>query len=129
MRSLNRVTLIGHLASDVEFKETSKGNFLSVFPIATNRNVKDENGKFREQADYHRIVAWGKLAEIVKTYLKKGMATYVEGRLVNNSFESKSGEKHYRSEIIVDTLNILTWKKDKSGIENINIEDIEEKVK
>ncbi len=128
MKSLNRVALIGHLASDVDFR-TVKGDFQrSTFPVATNRNVKGDDGEVKDHADYHRIVSWGKLADVVRKYLKKGMAVYVEGKLVNSSYESKSGEKHFRTEVIADNLNILSWKKSKKGDNEINIEDLEQEV-
>lgn len=123
MRSLNRVTIMGHLAADVDFRQTQSGKTLATFPIATNRRVKDENGEYREIVDFHRVVAWGRLGEICHEYLVKGLAVYLEGRLVNRSYEGKNGEKRYRTEIIAESLNILTWKK-KKGKDEIGIEPI-----
>ncbi len=126
MRSLNRVTLMGHLAADVDFRQTKTGKTLATFPVATNRMTKDKDGEKREVADFHRIVAWGKLGEICDKYLAKGVAVYLEGKLINRSFESKSGEKHYRAEIVAENLNILTWKKTKDGDQELGIEPISE---
>lgn len=122
MRSLNRVMLIGHLAADPELRQTKNGHTVVVFPVATNRVLRGDNGEKREAVDFHRVLAWDKLAEICNQFLVKGMAIYVEGRLVNRSFDDSEGKKHYRTEIVVDDLNILTWKKSKSGIQEIGIE-------
>jgi single-strand DNA-binding protein len=114
---------MGHLAADVDFRQTQSGKTLATFPIATNRRVKDETGEYREIVDFHRVVAWGRLGEICHEFLVKGLAVYLEGRLVNRSFEGKNGEKRYRTEIIAESLNILTWKK-KKGKDEIGIEPI-----
>ena len=74
--------------------------------------------------DFHRVLAWDKLAEVCNQYLVKGMALYIEGRLANHSFDDKEGNKHYRTEIVTDELNILTWKKTKSGDQQIGIEAV-----
>jgi len=128
MKSLNHVTLIGHLGADVQLRQTKKGTAVANFPVATNRYVKNDNGERQEIADFHRIVAWGKLAGVCKEYLNKGTAVYIGGALVNKSFE-KDGLKQYRSEIVLDDLNILSYKKDKSGKDSIKIEKIDEDLK
>jgi single-strand DNA-binding protein len=126
MRSLNRVMLIGHLAADVDFRETKSGIKVANFPIATNHVIRDKDGKKRESVDFHRIVAWKQLAEICNEYLSKGTAVYLDGRLVNHSFEDKEGNRHYRTEIIAEGINILTWSKDRSGQEAVGIQPISE---
>jgi len=126
MRSLNRAMLIGHIAADPELRQTKDGLSVANFPLATNHFVKGDNGEKREFADFHRIIAWGKLGEICEEYLKKGMAVYVDGRIVNRSFDDKEGKKHYRTEIIAETLNILTWKRGKSGKGEIEISEVSE---
>ena len=117
--------LIGHLAADVEFRQTKGGTSVAYFPVATNRNTKTESGEKKEVADFHRVIAWGRLAEICDEYLAKGTTVYIGGRLINHSFEDKEGNKHYRTEIVADKLNILTWKKSK-GKEEVGIEDLDE---
>lgn len=126
MKSLNRVMLIGHLAADPEARQTKSGISVVNFPIATNHLTKDENGEKKEIVDFHRIVAWGKLADVCEEYLCKGMAVYVEGRLINRSYEDKDKNRHYMTEIVIHDLNILTWKKSKSGKEELNIEKLPE---
>jgi single-strand DNA-binding protein len=114
MRSLNKVMLIGHLAADVELRQTKKGSPVANFPIAINRMIQGEEGK-TETVDFHRIVVWGRLAEVCDEYLVKGMAVYIEGRLINHSFDDKDGKKQFRTEITADNVNFLTWKKEKSN--------------
>lgn len=126
MRSLNRVMLIGHLAADPELRETKSGKVVANFPLATNRFVRDENGEKREVADFHKVLAWGRLGEICQEYLVKGVAIFLEGRIINSSFDDKEGHRHYRTEIVADGVNILTWKKTKNGSEEVEIESLEE---
>lgn len=123
MRSVNRVTLIGHLAADPELRETKNGIPVANFSVVTNRKVNDGDD-LKEIACFHRIVAWRKLGEICSDHLAKGTAVYLEGRLDNHSFEDKEKQKHYRTEIIADKINILTWKKSNSG-DHVEIEDVE----
>ena len=124
MRSLNRVMLIGHLGADPELRQTKSGANLVSFPLATNATVRQQNGEKREVVDFHRVIAWGKLAEICNEYLGKGTAVYLEGKIVNHSFVDKEGNKHYRTEIMADELNILTWKKNKSGGQDVGLENV-----
>lgn len=116
--------LIGHLAADPEIRQTKTGHTVTTFPVATNRLSKSGNGEKRNIADFHRIVAWEKLGEICSNYLQKGMAIYLDGRIVNSSYEDKSGVRQYRTEIMADGLNILTWKKSKNGLNEVAIEDV-----
>ncbi|MDD3861869.1 MAG: single-stranded DNA-binding protein [Candidatus Gracilibacteria bacterium] len=125
MRSINRVVLMGHLAADPELRQTKSGVAVVQFPLAVNYFVKAKDGERSEMADFHRIIAFRGLADICDKYLSKGMAVYVEGKLMNNSFEDKEGKKHYRTEIVADNLNIITWKKSKQGGE-VSIESVSE---
>lgn len=129
MRTLNRVTLIGNLAADVKHKVAKSGISRAVFPLATNRNIKSENGDLKKCTDYHNIVAFGPLADISDRFLAKGSLVYLEGKLVNNSYEDKEGEKRYRSEILSDKVNILTWKNGNSGKSELDMQDISEELK
>ena len=125
MRSLNRVMLIGHLAADPEIRQTKNGHMVATFPVATNRFSKSSDGTKTEIADFHRVVAWEKLGQICADYLQKGLPVYLDGRIVNNSFEDKNGTKHYRTEIVADGINILRWKKSTNGTNEVGIEDIQ----
>lgn len=120
------MTLIGHLAADVDLRQTKSGRSLASFSLAINRFVKDQEGKKRSMADFHRIIAWEGLAKICNNYLNKGSAVLIEGRLINRSFDDKEGNKVYRTEIIADNLNILTSKKSKTGKHEVVVEDFSE---
>lgn len=124
MRSLTRVMLLGHLAADPETRQTKNGHSLAVFPVAVNRVYLGKDGKKNEIVDFHRIVAWSKLGEICEKYLKKGMAVLVEGRLINRSFDDKEGNRHFRTEVYADYLNILTWRKSKGGVSQLAVENV-----
>jgi len=98
---LNKVMLYGNLTRDPEMKALPSGMQVTNFSIATNRVYKDRDGNRQEQADFHNIVVFGRQAETVSQYLKKGSAAYVEGRLQTRSWD-KDGVKHYRTEVVAD---------------------------
>ena len=124
MKSLNKVMLMGHLAADVDLRQTKKGIVVASFPLAINKMVQSEEGKV-EAVDFYKIVAWRQLAELCSKYLAKGIAVYVEGKLSNQSFEDKDGKRHFRTEIVANDINFLTWKKSKNGIkEAVELEPI-----
>ncbi len=107
-RGLNKVMLIGHLGNDPELRTTASGQSVVNFTIATNENFKDSSGNLQEKTEWHRLVAWGKLAEICNQYLKKGRQVYVEGRLQTRSWDdTKSGEKKYTTEIVCSDMQML----------------------
>ena len=91
-RGLNKAMLIGHLGNDPEMRVTASGQSVVNFTLATNESFRDSGGNMQERTEWHRIVAWGKLAEICNQYLKKGRQVYVEGRLQTRSWDdNKSG--------------------------------------
>ncbi|MFA7142154.1 MAG: single-stranded DNA-binding protein, partial [Candidatus Paceibacterota bacterium] len=98
--NLNRVILVGRIASDVEMLTTQTGKKVCKIALATNRVFKGQDGSKREEATFHNIVLWERLAEIVHTYSKKGNVLLVEGRIQNRSYEDKEGRKRYISEVI-----------------------------
>jgi single-strand DNA-binding protein len=100
---LNKVYLIGNLTQDPEFKTLPSGSSVASFSLATNRTWTDKQGQRQETAEYHNVVAYGKQAETISQYLKKGSLLFVEGRLQTRSWEAQDGQKKYRTEIIVDT--------------------------
>ncbi len=102
---LNKAILIGNLTRDPELKAIASGNKVCTFSIATNRTYKDSNGVRQEKTDYHNIVVWGKTAENVATYMKKGSQILVEGRIETRSWDdAATNTKKYRTEIIADTV-------------------------
>lgn len=100
---LNKAIVIGNLTRDPELKSLPSGIKVCSFSLATNRVWKDKNGTRQESADYHNVVVFGRQAETVAQYMKKGSSILVEGRMQTRSWEDKgSGEKKYRTEIIAD---------------------------
>lgn len=98
---LNKAMIYGNLTRDPEMKALPSGMNVTSFSLATNRVYNDRDGKRQEQADYHNIVVFGRQAETVNQYLKKGSGAFVEGRLQTRSWE-KDGVKQYRTEIVAD---------------------------
>lgn len=107
-KSLNKVMLIGNLGKDPEIKYTPSGVPVAKFSIATNESYKDKGGEWQERTEWHNIVAWQRLAEIIGEYVKKGSKLFVEGRLQTSSWEDKqSGEKKYKTEIVATSILLL----------------------
>ena len=107
-KSVNKVILVGNLGKDPEVKYTPSGTPVAKFSLATNEPFKDKNGEWQDRTEWHNIVAWQRLAEIVGEYVKKGSKIYIEGRLQTSSWEDKqSGEKKYRTEIVAQNLVLL----------------------
>ena len=100
---LNKAFLYGNLTRDPELKALPSGQQLASFGLATNRTYKDKNGQKQEVTEFHNIVAFGRPAELIAQYMKKGRPLFVEGRIQTRSWEDKeSGKKNYRTEIVVD---------------------------
>src|SRR3990167_3629431 len=100
---LNKVFLYGNLTRDPELKALSSGSQVANFGLATNRTYKDKNGAKQEATEFHNIVAFGRTAEVIAQYMKKGRPIFVEGRIQTRSWEGKEdGKKQYRTEIVVD---------------------------
>jgi len=101
---LNKVLLYGNLTRDPELKALPSGSNVVNFGLATNRTYKDKNGAKQETTEFHNVVAFGRTADIIAQYVKKGRPIYVEGRLQTRAWDDKeTGKKNYRTEIIVDT--------------------------
>ncbi|MHB1769524.1 MAG: single-stranded DNA-binding protein [Minisyncoccota bacterium] len=98
---LNKAFLYGNLTRDPELKALPSGQQLASFGLATNRTYKDKNGQKQEATEFHNIVAFGRPAEIIAQYMKKGRPLYVEGRIQTRSWDS-DGQKKYRTEIVVE---------------------------
>ncbi len=112
---LNKVMFIGNIVSDPETRATNSGQNVTSFRIATNRRWKNkETGELQEDAQFHNLVTWGRLADIASQYLSKGAKVYVEGRLNHRNWEDKQGQKKYWTEVVVENLIML----DKKGINN-----------
>jgi single-strand DNA-binding protein len=115
-KSVNKVILIGNLGKDPEVKYTPSGTPVAKFSLATNEKFKDKGGEWQERTEWHNIVAWQRLAEIVGEYVKKGSKIYIEGRITTSSWEDKqSGEKKYRTEIVANDLVLLSGRGEGDG--------------
>jgi len=99
---LNKALIIGNLTRDPELKALPSGTNVATFSVATNRVYRDRDGKNKEETQYHNVVVFGRQAEIVAQYLKKGSSALVEGRIQNRSWDAPDGSKRYRSEIVAD---------------------------
>ena len=106
-RSLNRAQLIGNLTRDPELRYTPSGTAVCSFSIATNRNWTTDTGEKKEEVEFHRIVAWNKLAELCSQFLTKGRKVFVEGRLTTRSWDAQDGTKKQTTEIIINDMILL----------------------
>lgn len=107
MASVNKVILVGNLGADPELRYTSNGAPVATFRIATNETWINRDGQKEEKVEWHRIVAWGKLAEICGEYLHKGSQVYIEGRIRSRSWEDRDGNKRYITEIWATNMQML----------------------
>lgn len=107
---LNRATLIGNVTRDVELRTTAGGQNVALFSIATNQQWKDASGTVQKRAEYHNLVAWGKLADICQQYLTKGTKIYAEGRLQTREWEAQDATKKTRTEIVLENMIMLSPK-------------------
>ena len=110
MAYLNKVMLIGNLGKDPEIRvNQASGKKVVSFSLATSRRYRDNNGEQKEDTQWHNIVGWGKIADIVEQLgIRKGMSLYVEGRLTNRSWTDQNGQKRYTTEVALDTFQLLT---------------------
>jgi single-strand DNA-binding protein len=113
--SLNRVQLIGNLTRDPELRQIPGGQTVASFSIATNFSWTDQSGQKQDKPEFHNIVAWRKLAEIIGQYLRKGSKIFVEGRLQTREWEGEDGVKRYRTEIVADNMIMLDRKGEMVG--------------
>ncbi len=105
--NVNKVIVVGNLTRDPETRTTPSGQSVTSFGVATNRFWTDkESGEKKKQAEYHNVIAWGRLGEIVQKFLKKGSLIYVEGRLQTRNWQDQQGNKKSRTEIITEKLQL-----------------------
>ncbi len=105
-RGLNKVMLIGHLGADPEIRYTQSGTAVATFKIATNYNVK-RGEEWVEDTEWHRVVAWERLADIASQYLKKGMLVYIEGKMKTRTWEDQDGNKRWITEVLARDIQML----------------------
>lgn len=110
-RSLNKVQLIGNLTRDPELRYTPNGTAVCSFGLATNRTWKTDTGEKHEEADFHNIVSWNKLAEICSQFLLKGRKAYVEGRLSTRKWVGQDGTPRSTTEVVISDMILLDSKR------------------
>lgn len=118
MASLNKVMLIGNLGRDPEIRYMPSGDALANLNLATTDAWKDKGGEKQERTEWHRIVMFGKLAEIAGEYLRKGSQVYIEGRLQTRKWTDKSGMDRYTTEIVADRMQMLGGRSGGGGYES-----------
>ncbi|QQG45333.1 MAG: single-stranded DNA-binding protein [Candidatus Sungiibacteriota bacterium] len=104
--NLNKAFILGNLTRDPELRQTPSGQAVCSFGVATNRFYTDSTGQKQKQAEFHNVVAWGRQAEIVNQYLRKGSSVLVEGRLQTRNWQDQQGSKHWRTEIIAERIQL-----------------------
>jgi single-strand DNA-binding protein len=115
-KSVNKVILLGNVGKDPEVKFLPSGQAVANFSIATSERYKDKQGEWQERTEWHNLVAYARLAEIIRDYVKKGSKLYAEGRLTTRSWDDKdTGKKVYRTEIVLAELSLLSGRGDEGG--------------
>lgn len=105
--SVNKVILVGRLGRDPETRFTGGGQAVANFSVATDETFKDRNGERQKRTEWHKIVVWGKQAEIAQQYLKKGSLVYIEGRIQSREWQDKEGQKRTSYEIVANNFRML----------------------
>ena len=100
--NINKAIIMGNLTRDPEIKSLPSGLKVASLALATNRSYKDQDGNKKESVEYHNAVAFGRLAEVIGQYAKKGSSLYIEGRIQTRSWDGNDGQKRYRTEIVVE---------------------------
>ena len=104
----NRVQLIGNLGKDVEFKQLDNGNAITRVPIATKEVIKNQKGEKVVDVQWHYLVGWGKVAEIMQVLLKKGKEVAIQGKLTHRTYEDSEGTRRYLSEVVVSEFMLIS---------------------
>ena len=104
---VNKVILVGHLGADPDMRYTPSGQGVCELRLATSESWNDKNGQKQERTEWHRVVVWGKRAEICSKYLSKGRQVYIEGRIQTRNYDDKEGHKRYITEIIANDVQFL----------------------
>lgn len=115
-RSVNKVILVGNVGKEPEIKIASSGVTVANFSLATSDRIKDKSGEYQDRTEWHSLVAFQRTAEIIRDYVKKGSKLYVEGRLQTRSWDDQaSGQKRYKTEILVNDIVLLSGRDETSG--------------
>ena len=115
-KSVNKVILLGNVGKDPEIRSTPSGTLVATFGLATSDRQKDAQGNWQDRTEWHNLVAFSRTAEIIRDYVKKGTKLYVEGKLHTSNWEDKtSGQKRYKTEIIVNDMSLLSGRDEGAG--------------
>jgi single-strand DNA-binding protein len=115
-KSVNKVILLGNVGKDPDIKVLPSGQPVANFGLATSERYKDQQGNWQDRTEWHNLTAYGKLAEIIRDYVKKGNKIYAEGRLTTRSWDDKeSGKKVYRTEVVVADISLLSGRGEDGG--------------
>ena len=123
MASVNRATIIGNIGNDPEIRYSSAGDAIANLSIATTDSWKDKNGAKQEKTEWHKVVMFGKLAEICGEYIKKGSQVYIEGKLQTRKWTDKSSVDHYTTEIVADRMQMLGGNRKSDDSKSDDIDD------
>ena len=104
---INKAIIVGNLGADPEIRTTQSGTQVTTFNVATSERWRDKDGQQQESTEWHRIVAWGKLAEICGNYLNKGSRVYIEGKIQTRKWQDQSGNDRYTTEIVAREMKML----------------------
>ena len=115
MSGINKVILVGRLGADPEVRYTASGTAVANFRMATSEYWNDKTGERQERTEWHRIVCWGKTAELAGQYLSKGRQVFIEGRLQTRQWEDRDGNKRYTTEIVAREMQFLGSRSDTTG--------------
>ena len=114
-KSVNKVILIGNLGKDPEVRYTPQATAVATLALATNERYKDKDGNWQDKTEWHKVIAWQRLAEIAGEYLKKGRSVYIEGRLQTRKYTDKDGVEKYSTEIVGDRMQLIGGSRESSG--------------
>ena len=115
-KSVNKVILLGNVGKDPEIRSTGGGTMVANFSLATSDRFQDAQGNWQDRTEWHNLVAFKRLAEIVRDYVKKGSKLYIEGKIQTRSWDDKeTGAKRYKTEILVNDLSLLSGRDDTAG--------------
>jgi single-strand DNA-binding protein len=120
-KGVNKALLLGHVGKDPEIRSTAGGTIVASFSLATSDRQKDSQGNWADKAEWHNLVAFNRTAEIVRDYVKKGTQIFVEGKIQTRSWDDKdSGQKKYRTEVLVNELSLLGGRGDSGASSHSN---------
>lgn len=115
-KSVNKVFLLGNVGKDPEIRSTAGGTMVASFTLATSDRFQDQQGNWQDRTEWHNLKAFKRTAEIVRDYVKKGTKLWIEGKITTNSWDDKeTGQKKYRTEILVNDLSLLSGREDGGG--------------